>query len=624
MYEQQESICELVRKAEQNYISGVTSLGKYVQFSQYENIEQIDAYLNSQHISGKTDSKGREKPFFNIVTSAVNIWYRATDIDRKDIRIKPTKKADTVPAFIASIHLQEWMKRVGFGTFLNDWGRSLARYGSSVTKFIEVEGELKARVIPWNRLITDTVDFEHNPIIEVLYYTPAQLRKNKNYDPEVVENLIDSLAPRETTGRMQKDNLADFIKIYEVHGELPLSYLTENEEDEDTYRQQMHAVSFVGKKDGRKRSSTYDEFCLYKGKEAKNPYMLTHLIREDGRAQAIGAVEHLFEAQWMQNHTAKQIKDQLDLASKLIFQTSDGTYAGRNILSSIENGDILVYNTDEPLTQVANTSHDITALQNFAQQWKQLGNEINGISESLMGQNPPSGTAWRQTQALLQESHSLFEIMTENKGLHVEDMLRTYIIPYLKKQMNTTDEIATTLDEQGITQFDALYVPSEVIKQSNEIVKQTILSGQVASQPDQQQLAAQIRGGLAQDGNQRFIKPSEIKTKTWKDIFKDLEWEVECEVTNESTNKEAVLATLSTVLQTVATNPLILQDPNMRMIFNQILTESGNISPLQLAQVAAQPPVNTQPPPQATPPNALEVMQQQNPQLANSPSQSNK
>jgi hypothetical protein len=153
-------VAELVRKLEQDYITGTTTISKYVDFSQYENIEKIDAYLNSKHVSGSEDSLGREKPFFNIVTAAVNIWYRATDIDRKNIRIKANQLSQHLPAFIATLHLQEWMRREGFGAFLNEWGRSLARYGSSVLKFVEKGGTLKATVMPWNRLITDTVDFE--------------------------------------------------------------------------------------------------------------------------------------------------------------------------------------------------------------------------------------------------------------------------------------------------------------------------------------------------------------------------------------------------------------------------------------------------------------------------------
>src|SRR3990167_7808516 len=489
----QDNICEVVRQAEQNYITGTTSLGKYVTFSQYENIEKIDSYINSVHISGDTDAKGRDKPFFNIVTAAVNILYRATDIDRKNIRIKATKFSDTVGAYLATIHLQEWMKREAFGTFLNEWGRSLARYGSTVLKFVEADGELTPAVIPWNRMITDTIDFENNVKIEKLYFTPSQLRKNKSYDKEMVESLIDSLSSRETIGRQKKDNLNDYITVYEVHGELPLSLLTDDEDDAETYRQQMHVVSFVGNKTATRGKTGYDDYTLYKGKESRDPYMLTHLIKEDGRAQAIGAVEHLFEAQWMVNHSVKAIKDQLDLASKLVFQTSDGNFAGRNVLTSIENGDIMVHAPNEPLTHLANNSQDITSLQNYMTLWKSLGNEITGTSESMMGMNPPSGTAWRQTQALLRESHSLFEIMTENKGLAIEDMMRKFVLPYLKKQMDTTEEVVATFDDQGIAEFDSMFVPNEAIRFDNDQKKKAILSGQIVEDTDMAELEGQVK-----------------------------------------------------------------------------------------------------------------------------------
>ena len=411
----QTNICDLVRKNEQDYITGKTTISKYVDWSLKDNVETIDAYLNSKHTSGLTDSQGREKPFFNIVTAASNVWYRATDIDRKDIRVKPTKRKDTVEAFLATIHLQAWMRKVNFGQFLNDWGRVLARYGTAVSKFVTIDGVLYPMVIPWNRLIVDSVDILSNPIIEVLELTPAQLKSRVGYDQDMVNSLLDATTARQTLDRNRKDNKDGYIKLYEIHGELPLSYLTGKESDERTFVQQMHVISFVESKE----KGEYDDFTLASGKE-KNPYEVTDLIKEDGRSMAIGAVEHLFEAQWMMNHTTKAIKDQLDLASKLVYQTADANFIGQNVLSAVENGDILIHNVNQPLTQLNNTSHDITSLQNFGNQWKSLGNEIVGISDSMLGNNPPSGTAWRQTEALLQENHSLFEIMTENKGLSLE------------------------------------------------------------------------------------------------------------------------------------------------------------------------------------------------------------
>lgn len=583
-------IAELVRKNEIDYNSGGTTISKYVDFSLSENIDKIEAYLNSKHISGNVDSMGRDKPFFNIVTAASNIWYRATDLDRKNVKIKPTKSSNIFAAFLATVHLQDWMRKEKFGTFLNDWGRTLARYGSALVKFVEAEGELHSIVIPWNRVIIDPVDIDNDVVIEIFELTPAQLRKRKGYDKKMVDSLIDSVVSRETVGKQKKDNKPNFIKIYEVHGELPLSYLTEDEKDEDIYVQQMHVVSFLGSKE-----TEYEDYCLMKGKEEKNPYMLTHLIKEEGRSMAIGAVENLFEAQWMMNHTVKSIKDQLDLASKLIFQTSDGNFVGQNALNSIEQGDILIHAPNEPLTQIANTSHDITALQNFGGQWKQQANEINGISESMMGNSAPSGTAWRQVEALLNEAHSLFELMTENKGLHLEDMLTTYVIPFLKKKMDSSKEISAVLESYQLDKIDKLYVPYEATKRlAKEIANEIIATGEIPdiTEEDIQGSKDKIAEELDSQGNQRFFKPDDLSDMTWKELFKNIEWELEIDITGEQKDNQADMATLSTIFSTVASNPLALENPNVKMLFNKILAKTGTVSPIEISESTGAKPIN--------------------------------
>lgn len=583
----QNSVAELVRKNESDFTSGTVTISKYVSFSLSENLDRIDAYINSKHITGSSDSMGREKPFFNIVTAAINIWFRATDIDRKNIKVKATKSTDVFADFLATVHLQDWMRKDNFGSFLNEWGRTLARYGSAVVKFIETEGKLHSSVVPWNRLIVDPIDFDNDVVIEVLELTPAQLKKRKGYNQEIVDKLVNSTATRKTTGGYTKDTKANFIKLYEVHGELPLSFLTGKDKDKNEYVQQMHIISFVAGKDGK-----YDDFCLYKGREEKNPYMITHLIKEDGRTQAIGAVEHLFEAQWMLNHTSKQIKDQLDLASKLIFQTSDGNFVGQNALNSIETGDILIHAINQPLTQLANSSHDITSLQNYGSQWKTLANEIVGTSESMMGAAAPSGTAWRQVEALLNESHSLFEIMTENKGLHLEDIIRTYVIPHIKKKMDTTKEISATLEAQDIKKVDSKYIPIEAQKRLvKRIIDKVINTGvyPVIGEQEKQAELAQVASELNNEGNQRFFKPSELPNVKWSDVFKDLEWELEVDITAEQKANQEDMSTLATVFQTVASNPAVLNDERASFIFNKILTKTKAVSPIELSEFNSMP-----------------------------------
>ena len=330
------------------------------------------------------------------------------------------------------------MKKAAFGQFLNDWGLTLANHGSAILKFVEKDGELSCQVMDWNNILVDQIDFKNNIKIEKLWFTPAELRKQKGYDQNFVKELLENLTTRTTVEGQKKDNKNEYIPVYEVHGELPLSYLTNKEKDEDEFVQQIHVISFLKQKDNPDK---FDDYSLYSGKESRDPYLLTHLIKKDGQTYAGGAVKNLFESQWMVNHSEKMIKDQLDLASKIVFQTSDGAFTGNNVLTNIENGDILTHKINEPLTML-NNKPDITAMLNFKTDWQNISAQINGISEAMLGQNPPSGSAWRQTQALLQESHSLFELMTENKGLYLEEILRTFVIPYFKKQLNNTDEIS--------------------------------------------------------------------------------------------------------------------------------------------------------------------------------------
>jgi len=580
--EPQNGVAQLVRKQEQDYISNTpTYISKYVSFDLYENLNKIEAYINSKHVSGETDSLGRPKPFFNIVRAARNIWYRATDLDRKNFRIKSKKNSQLIASYLANAKLHEWMNRENFGQFLNDWGLSLATYGSSVLKFVEQDGALHCKVMPWNMMIIDPIDIDKAPVIEILELTEDELRQHPGYDKDMVEALCNTKKARESLSKQKKDNRANYIKLYEVHGKMPLSYITDDEADEDTYVQQMHVISFVA----GKNKGEYDDFTLVKGREKKSPYMITHLIKESTRAVGVGAVESLFENQWMVNHTAKAIKDQLDLASKLIFQTSDGNFVGQNAITAIENGDIMIHAVNEPLTQLQNNSHDITSLQNFGEQWKALGNEIAGISESMLGNNPPSGTAWRQTEALLQESHSLFSLMTQNKGLALEEMGRKFIIPFIKTQLDTKDEVVATLSDYGIDKINMLHIKDEANRIRNKMIKNVLLNGSVdelAQIPTVEQAQAHVKSQMEQLGDQRFIKPSDTDDQTWKDTFKGFEWDCEFEITGENEDKQQALTTLNTTLQLILAKQGQPFTPTEQLVLNKILSLTGEVSTAEI------------------------------------------
>ncbi len=577
---QMDSIYNIIKKAEDNLVNGKpVKLGKYAEHDHTEKIATIDAYLNSQHISGKYDSLGREKPFFNIVTIAKNVWYKATDIDRKDIRFNPTSHKNRFKVFLASILLRSWMIKERFGIFLNLWGQVLAGYGSAVVKFSEKSGRLIPTVVAWDRLICDPIDFYSNPIVEKIYYTPDQLRGIEDYDQESVEEAIKACGEvRETLENEQVDSRADYIGIYELHGNLPLKYLTGKDNDAHIYRQQMHVV-FI-KRGGAKDKKDL-EITLYSGKEKQNPYYLAHLIESDGRTLSIGAVESVFDPQWMVNHSALQIKNQLDLASKQFFQTADEQFAGRNLMTEADTGDLFIYDVNKgPISQLNNQSHDMPNVMANLNTWKDLSREITGAFESMTGEVMPSGTPYSLGALVFAQAKSLFDIMKQNKGLYLEDMLRKYVIPYFKKSLRNSDEIALLLEGEDLERFDELFLPANLQKE----LMANLMAGKM---PTMEELNMMVEQENEQLGGMRFIVPSEAdKNKTWADYFDDLDWNaIEVNITGEYEDKSSTLQTLNSLYQIMSAQ----QDPRAEKILEKIMDISGVLSPLELrAGVAPQ------------------------------------
>ncbi len=470
------SIGEIVRKQETEYRSGTANISKYVSYSMHDIIEQCHAYLNSKHLNGETDDLGRDRVFANIVVALRNIWFRATDIDTKNIKFRPGSSKEVIPAILAKHFVREWMRKTSFRKFLNKWGLTKASYGSASVKSVETGGQLYMHVVSWLRHICDTIEYEPNAKIDLLELTQGQLRRRvqtHNYDEVQVTALISAITTRETIDKNKKDNKSEYIKLYEIHMLGTLAQLKAGKRlpvtdaDEKIYVQQMHVISTVEKKEGRK--TEYEDFTVFAGEEASDPYMLTHLIEEDGRTLAIGPVENALVPQWMVNHSMKLEKDTLDLANMLIWQTADPFFVGQNMTDTVQSGDILVHANGLPITKVDTSKSDIQSTSNFMMSWKALAAEMAGVSEAMLGIMPPAGTSGTQLDSLLRENYSLFQTVTENGGNDLIEMFTKTILPFIKRtHLNHADEIAVALDEEDVTRIDAIYLKDAAIHKANK------------------------------------------------------------------------------------------------------------------------------------------------------------
>jgi len=586
------SIGKIIQDIQSDYTSVKTKTSEYVEFSQFDNNNQVEAYLSQKHISGDYDSQGREKPFSDIVTAPVNIWYRATKRAINDIKIKADKEGNVTAAYMATVLIHNWANKENFDAFLSQWGMTLAAYGSAVTKWIDRGSTLDFSVVKWGNFMSDSIDFYNNVKVEKLQMTQAELMNHPGYDKKVAKSLLDSLKARTTLRHEQKDNKDEYVELFEIHGVLPLWHITGKDSDKDKFVQQMHVVSTLD----AVGDFEYEEYVLVSGREDKDPYILTNLLPDPTgqRATGKGAVELLFNAQWMKNHATKLIKDKLDLAKDL-YQTADGSFVGKNATNAINDGDILVHEDGKQLTKVNTQSLNIDALQAFGQQWDALAQSISSTPEAMRGGDIKSGTAYRTQQLAVNESSSLFEEMGKNKDIAIKTFYREFVIPHVKKKMDSTEEISAILDHQNVKKIDAKFVSNKVAAKTNAKIISMVLDERKMPTPLDQAMMVQeeevgMKAGLAELGNQRFFKPDEIDGKSWKESIKDFEWDVEITTPTDQKDVNLAMETLSNVLATIS-DPMkaqALQTPMGKFLFNKILTLTGTISPLELGDIEAQ------------------------------------
>lgn len=100
-----------------------------------------------------------------------------------------------------------------------------------------------------------------------------------------------------------------------------------------------------------------------------------------------------------------------------------------------------------------------------------------------------------------------------------------------------------------------------------------MLSGEIADNGDLGMMEEDVKSELAPLGNQRFLKPSDISNKTWKEMLTDFEWEPDVNPTSEDTDNVAVMETLNTMLSTAVNQPELY-----RFLVNKILERTGQIS----------------------------------------------
>lgn len=527
-------------------------------YNQKRILDKVEYYWNSRYLNNQRDDLGRVKPFYNISKFRTNVATRATDLDVKDIRIEADKPNDRVKSMLLNHEIYKWMKETNLSKTLNEFGATRAKYGGVLLKKTKKDGKLKLEIVPWKNGITDQVNIMDGVIIERHYMSPIELAKKM----DVWDNVKEAIELAEKEDKNGSKRTEEKVPVFEVHGEfeeedLPkevLETLGITEPKDDVYHQLMFIIA--GEEGGK-------QVLLYHEKEDELPYKYLAWDNVYGRALGIGIVEDGFEAQMWTNDAIIAEKNVMDLAGKVFIKTNAKTL-GNNAISDMPNGMVIELNDGEDANLLNLLPSSIPQFQNLVDKWNQQYERATNTFEAVTGETLPANTPLGSVAIQSSQASSFFDYRREEAGIFWTEVFTEWVLPYVAKQINKEHILASDFSAEELAYIDENFATY----QANQMAKDAILSGRIITQEDLDQFIEFQLQFLQKDGKRRYIDIP-------KDYWKDFEAKVTIDPTGEKKNKQTALQSLDNIFVKIASNPTILQNPDLVKTLNQMLEMSG-------------------------------------------------
>ena len=199
-----------IKKELEDYRNDSIEITDGYTFSMYKTIRRISLYKNQIYPTGKIDSQGNYKYWFDIIVPRKNAEIKNIDFDTKDIILYSDAKADVGKIIISNAGLKDWLSTTGQGEKLNEAVERGTEWGNVVWK--KVKGGYKLMDLNNFFVLNQTAEtLEDSDAIEMEIMSSIDLRKKIDIW-ENVQELIES-------AKAKKDSSPKFY-IYERNGEI--------------------------------------------------------------------------------------------------------------------------------------------------------------------------------------------------------------------------------------------------------------------------------------------------------------------------------------------------------------------------------------------------------------------
>ena len=415
-------------------------------YSAYKTIRRISLYQNQIYPTGKTDSQGNYKYWYDIITPRRNSEVKNIDFDTKDVSLESDGGDDAGKLIISNIALKDWLKTSGQADKLNDAVEKGADWGSVVFK--KVSGSYRVMDLTHFFVLNTLAEtLADSDVIEEETMYPADLRAKMG----VWKNVQDLMDSAKT-----KDKGSPEYFVYERNGEVSEKdlYKEQGKDGGDEKKYVLAKIIAGGAEKGQ------PSLILYAETLTKKPYKEYHRTAYQGRWLRVGVYETLLDCQTRANEIGNQIARGLEYAAKTVFRSSDRVIA-QNILTDLQNGDI-IKSTD--LQQVQTRMDGFDQLIADWNRIVQLADALTNSYEVVTGANLPSGTPFSLGALQNANAGKLFDFIREKLGNALTDVIDDWIKPEMLRDLKGKRIIEITGDSGVLNRYYKLLVDNWYIE----------------------------------------------------------------------------------------------------------------------------------------------------------------
>jgi len=537
---------EIIQKIS-DYKQGEYAICDELEFSPYRINRRILLYKNQYYTSGKYDSQGNYKYWFDIIQPRVDSEIKNIDFDTKDISLASLSDNDTAKLILANARLQQYLQETGQAEKLNEAVERGSEWGNVVWK--KLKNSYKIMNLYDLYVLNPIAEtLEDSDVIEHQVMSVSDIRKMKD-----VWTNTDKL-----TENVKENKL---LHVYEYNGEMTKKQYNEAKGELGGGDEYVLGKVIVG--GAEEDAPTEILYCEYL---EEKPYIEYHRGKFSGRWLRVGMYEVLFDIQTRCNQIGNQIATGLEWASKTIFRSSDKVIA-QNILTDLDNGDVI---KSQDLAQVQ------TRMEGFDQliaDWNrliELANSLTNSYEIITGESSPSGTPFRLGALQNQNANKLYDFIREKLSLSLQELVNDWILPELLKDLKVQDAIELSGDDGALTRYYQMLIDAWYVQNL------------FAFPPHGQEEAQAIKMSKLDE----LLKNDKMIVKLNKEMWKGFKPRAIVVISGENYNLASDLETLHSFIQLEA-------DPVRRSALIEMAMKKKNIDISKLPKTQEQVPVRT-------------------------------